>query len=222
MFFFVRNGENGKFYGKYAFPRYFSVDKPRAYQYTSKSVYFCAPAYIRIYGMPQARFGGTNVAQKAEKKIITKMDLAKLEEELTELRVVARKEIAQKIKDARDQGDLSENAEYDAAMDEQRDIESRIVELEDLLKNVEVVDEGEIDLETVSIGSKVTVLNLNNKKKSTFQIVGTTGANALLGKISNESPVGRELIGSKVGSEINIELPSGTVSYRVLEIHKPE
>ena len=172
--------------------------------------------------MPQARFGGTNVAQKAEKKIITKMDLAKLEEELTELRVVARKEIAQKIKDARDQGDLSENAEYDAAMDEQRDIESRIVELEDLLKNVEVVDEGEIDLETVSIGSKVTVLNLNNKKKSTFQIVGTTGANALLGKISNESPVGRELIGSKVGSEINIELPSGTVSYRVLEIHKPE
>ncbi len=159
---------------------------------------------------------------KADKKIITKNDLQRLEEELTELRVVKRKEIAQKIKEARELGDLSENAEYDAAMDEQRDIESRIDELEGLLKNVEVVDEGEIDLESVGVGSKVTVLNLNNNKQSTFQIVGTTGANALLGKISNESPVGRELMGAKVDQVITVELPNGEVSYRVIEIHKPE
>lgn len=159
---------------------------------------------------------------KADKKIITKNDLQRLEEELTELRVVKRKEIAQKIKEARELGDLSENAEYDAAMDEQRDIESRIDELEGLLKNVEVVDEDEIDLESVGVGSKVTVLNLNNNKQSTFQIVGTTGANALLGKISNESPVGRELMGAKVDQVISVELPNGVVSYRVIEIHKPE
>ncbi len=159
---------------------------------------------------------------KTEKKIITKRDLNRLEEELTELRVVARKEIAQKIKEAREQGDLSENAEYDAAMDEQREIEAKIDELEELLKNVEVVDEGEIDSENVNIGSLVTILNLNNNKQSQYQIVGTTGANALLGKISNESPVGRELIGAKVGQEISVELANGTVRYRVIEIHKPE
>ena len=162
------------------------------------------------------------MAQKSEKKIITKNEMEKLESELTELRVVARKEIAQKIKEAREQGDLSENAEYDAAMDEQREIESRIDELEDLLKNVEVVDEGELDLETVNIGSKVTVMNMNTKKQAVYQIVGTTGANALLGKISNESPVGRELIGAKVGAKIVVDLPSGTVTYKVMEIHKPE
>lgn len=166
--------------------------------------------------------GGTGMAHKSEKKIITKNEMEKLESELTELRVVARKEIAQKIKEAREQGDLSENAEYDAAMDEQREIESRIDELEDLLKNVEVVDEGELDLETVNIGSKVTVMNMNTKKQAVYQIVGTTGANALLGKISNESPVGRELIGAKVGSKIVVDLPSGTVTYKVMEIHKPE
>ena len=147
------------------------------------------------------------MAHKSEKKIITKNEMEKLESELTELRVVARKEIAQKIKEAREQGDLSEN---------------RIDELEDLLKNVEVVDEGELDLETVNIGSKVTVMNMNTKKQAVYQIVGTTGANALLGKISNESPVGRELIGAKVGAKIVVELPSGTVTYKVMEIHKPE
>ena len=98
----------------------------------------------------------------------------------------------------------------------------RIDELEDLLKNVEVVDEGELDLETVNIGSKVTIQNVKTKKQSVYQIVGTTGANALLGKISNESPVGRELIGAKVGSKIEVDLPNGTVTYRVVEIHKPE
>ena len=87
---------------------------------------------------------------------------------------------------------------------------------------MEVVDEGELDLETVNIGSKVTVMNMNTKKQAVYQIVGTTGANALLGKISNESPVGRELIGAKVGAKIVVELPSGTVTYKVMEIHKPE
>ena len=103
-------------------------------------------------------------------------------------------------------------------MDEQREIEAKIDELEELLKNVEVVYEGEIDSESVNIGSLVTILNLNNNKQSQYQIVGTTGANALLGKISNESPVGKALLGKAVGDVVDIETAAGELKYKVLEI----
>lgn len=158
--------------------------------------------------------------KNAQKTIITTQGLQKLEEELTHLKVVSRKEVAQKIKEAREQGDLSENAEYDAAKEEQREIEARIEELEELLKNVEVVDEDEVDVDTVNVGCEVKLLNTATGKEMNYKIVGTTEANALKGKISNESPVGRALIGAKNGEDVVVELPTGNVVYRVLSIHK--
>ena len=136
----------------------------------------------------------------AEKKnILTYAGLKKLEDELQDLKVNKRNEVAQKIREAREQGDLSENAEYDAAKDEQRDIEARIEELEKILKNAEVIDEDEIDIDKVSIGCKVKVYDCEFDEELEFKIVGSTEANSLAGKISNESPVGMALLGSKVG-----------------------
>ncbi|MCD8054985.1 MAG: transcription elongation factor GreA [Lachnospiraceae bacterium] len=158
----------------------------------------------------------------AEKKILTYTGMKKLEDELFDLKVVQRKEIAQKIKEAREQGDLSENAEYDAAKDEQRDIEARIEELEKLLKNVEVVDEDEINLDQINIGCRVKVHDIEFDEEMEFSIVGSTEANSLQGKISNESPVGKALLGKKVGDEVQVETQAGTITYQVLEILKAE
>ena len=157
---------------------------------------------------------------EAKKNILTYEGLKKYEEELQELRVVRRREVAQKIKEAREQGDLSENAEYDAAKDEQRDIEARIEELEKILKNVEVVDEDEVDLDKINIGCKVKILDLEYNDELEYKIVGSTEANSLKGKISNESPVGKALMGTKVGDVITVETPAGTFQYKVLEIQK--
>ncbi|MCD8078394.1 MAG: transcription elongation factor GreA [Lachnospiraceae bacterium] len=158
----------------------------------------------------------------AEKKILTYTGMKKLEDELFDLKVVQRKEIAQKIKEAREQGDLSENAEYDAAKDEQRDIEARIEELEKLLKNVEVVDEDDINLDQINIGCRVKVHDIEFDEEMEFSIVGSTEANSLQGKISNESPVGKALLGKKVGDEVQVETQAGTITYQVLEILKAE
>ena len=157
---------------------------------------------------------------EAKKNILTYEGLKKYEEELQELRVVRRREVAQKIKEAREQGDLSENAEYDAAKDEQRDIEARIEELEKILKNVEVVDEDEVDLDKINIGCKVKILDIEYNEELEYKIVGSTEANSLKGKISNESPVGKALMGTKVGDVITVETPAGTFQYKVLEIQK--
>ena len=143
-----------------------------------------------------------------------------LEDELHELTVNKRKEIAEKLKEARAQGDLSENAEYDAAKDEQRDIEARIEQIEQILKNVEVVDEDEVDTEKINIGSKVKILDVEFNEEMDYKIVGSTEANSLKGKISNESPVGRALIGAKVGDTVTVETEAGTFDYKVLEINK--
>lgn len=157
----------------------------------------------------------------AEKKnILTYEGLVKLETELHDLKVVKRKEVAQKIKEAREQGDLSENAEYDAAKDEQRDIEARIEELEKILKNAEVVDEDEIDLEAISIGCKVKILDIEFEEEMEYKIVGSTEANSLEGKISNESPVGQALLGAKVGQIVEVETQAGPIQYKVLEIQR--
>ena len=151
----------------------------------------------------------------AEKKnILTYAGLKQYEDELQNLKVFRRKEVAQKIKEAREQGDLSENAEYDAAKDEQRDIELRIEELEKLLKNAEVVVEDEIDLEKISVGCQVKVLEME------FRIVGSTEANSLQNKISNESPVGHALLGKKVGDVVDVETQVGVIQYKVLEIQR--
>ena len=155
-----------------------------------------------------------------KKNILTYEGLRKYEEELHDLKVVKRQEVAQKIKEAREQGDLSENAEYDAAKDEQRDIEARIEELEKILKNAEVVVEEEADLDKVSIGCSVKILDCEFDEELEYKIVGSTEANSLKGKISNESPVGKALLGKQVGDTVTVETPAGEFSYKVLSIHR--
>ena len=155
-----------------------------------------------------------------KKNILTYAGLKQREDELQDLKVNRRKEIAQKIKEAREQGDLSENAEYDAAKDEQRDIEARIEQLENLLKNVEAVVEDEIDLDSISVGCKVKVMDLEYDEEMEFTIVGSTESNSLQNKISNESPVGRELLGKKVGDIVVIDTQAGKMEYEVLEIQR--
>ena len=155
-----------------------------------------------------------------KKHILTYAGLKQYEDELQNLRVVKRKEVAQKIKEAREQGDLSENAEYDAAKDEQRDIELRIEELEKLLKNAEVVVEDEIDVDKINIGCKVKLLDVEYDEEMEFFIVGSTEANSLQNKISNEAPVGHALMGKSVGDVVDVETQAGVIQYKVLEIQR--
>ena len=157
---------------------------------------------------------------EAKKTLLTYTGLKKLEDELENLKVVKRKEVAAKIKEAREQGDLSENAEYDAAKDEQRDIEARIEELEKILKNAEIVVEDDVDLEKINIGRTVDVYDREFEEEMEFKIVGSTEANSLAGKISNESPVGRALIGKKVGDVVAVETQAGVIEYEVLKINR--
>ena len=155
-----------------------------------------------------------------KKNILTYEGLKKLEDELQDLKVVKRKEVADKIREAREQGDLSENAEYDAAKDEQRDIEARIEEIEKILKNAEVVVEEDVNLDQISIGCSIRILDLEFDEELEYKIVGSTEANSLKGKISNESPVGKALMGKKVGDTVTVETQAGEISYKVLEIYK--
>ena len=155
-----------------------------------------------------------------KKNIMTYAGLKRLQDELQDLKVNQRREIAQKIKEAREQGDLSENAEYDAAKDEQRDIELRIEELEKLLKNAEVVVEEEIDVNKINIGCKVKLLDVEYDEEMEFYIVGSTEANSLQNKISNEAPVGRALIGKSVGDVVDVETQAGIIQYKVLDIKR--
>lgn len=155
-----------------------------------------------------------------KKNLLTYEGLQKLESELHNLKVVKRKEVAQKIKEAREQGDLSENAEYDAAKDEQRDIEARIDEIEKILKNAEVVEEEEVDLDKISVGCRVKILDMEYDEELDYKIVGSTEANSLKGKISNESPVGKALLGARIGEVVTVETQAGDLNYKVLEIQR--
>ena len=155
-----------------------------------------------------------------KKNILTYEGLKKLEDELEDLKVVKRKEVSQKIKEAREQGDLSENAEYDAAKDEQRDIEARIEQIEKILKNAEVVVEEEVDLDKINIGCRVKILDMEFNEELEYKLVGSTEANSLKGKISNESPVGKALIGAMVGDVVEVETQAGMLKYKVLEIQR--
>ncbi len=157
---------------------------------------------------------------QAKKNILTYEGLRKYEDELQHLKVVRRQEVAQKIKEAREQGDLSENAEYDAAKDEQRDIEARIEELEKILKNAEVVVEDEVDLDKISIGCCVTLWDVEFEEELEYKIVGSTEANSIKGKISNESPVGKALMGHKEGETVQVDTAAGSFFYKVLRIQK--
>ena len=154
----------------------------------------------------------------AEKKnLMTYEGLKKLEDELQDLKVNRRKEVAQKIKEAREQGDLSENAEYDAAKDEQRDIEARIEEIEKILKNAEVADD-EFGAGVINLGSTVTVYDCEFDEELVFKLVGSTEAKSLENKISNEAPLGKALIGKVAGDEVEVETQSGIMKYKVINV----
>ncbi len=151
---------------------------------------------------------------------LTKEGLVNLENELEYLKTIKRKEVSEKIKVALSFGDLSENSEYDEAKNEQAMVEARISELEAILVNVEVVNEDEISTDSVSVGSTVTLKNLKNDKVDTFKIVGSTEASPLKKKISDESPVGKAVLGHKQGDIVDAEVPSGIIQYEIIEISK--
>ena len=155
----------------------------------------------------------------AEKKnLMTYEGLKKLEDELQNLKVVRRKEVSQKIKEAREQGDLSENAEYDAAKDEQRDIEARIEEIEKILKNAEVADDDSAKKGVINLGCTIKVLDVEYDEEIEFKLVGSTEAKSLENLISNESPLGKALIGKKTGDTVTVESPDGDMKYKVLKV----
>ena len=155
-----------------------------------------------------------------KKRILTYAGLRALEDELENLKVVRRKEVAVKIREAREQGDLSENAEYDAAKDEQRDIETRIEEIEKILKNAEVVVEDEVDIDKISVGCVVVLYDKEFEEEVEYKIVGSTEANSLAGKISNESPLGKALLGKAVGDDVEVDTQVGVIEYQVLKIDR--
>ncbi len=152
--------------------------------------------------------------------VITDEGLKRLEAELDELKTIKRKEVAEKIKVALSFGDLSENSEYDEAKNEQAIIEGRIAEIENQLKNVRVLDESEIGTEHVHVGSTVTVRFIDKDQAATYRIVGSTEADPLGGRISDESPIGKALIGHRKGEELEVEAPGGVLHLVIEEIAK--
>ncbi len=152
--------------------------------------------------------------------MLTDEGLLKLEQELEMLKTQKRQEVAEKIKIARGFGDLSENAEYDAAKEEQAQIEARIVHLENMLKNAKVIDQDDIDLNRVSIGTRVKVYDIEFDEELEYSIVGSTEADPDLFKISDESPVGKALIGKTIGDIVEVETPGGVFQLKVISIAK--
>lgn len=155
-----------------------------------------------------------------EKVILTSEGYKKLEKELEDLKTNKRADVAEKLKEARAQGDLSENAEYDAAKEEQANIEARINQIEAMMIRAEVVDESKIDTNTIAIGCKVTVKYVDGGEQDDYWIVGSTESDALNNRVSNESPMGAAMLGHKVGDIIEIEVPNGTMKFEIIKIHK--
>lgn len=156
-----------------------------------------------------------------EKEVILTADgLSKLEKKLEYLKTVRRREVAERIRQALELGDISENSEYEDAKNEQGFIEGQILEIEKMLRNAKVIDDQEIDADVVSVGSKVTLIDINNNAEFEYMIVGSAEADPDQAKISNESPVGRSLMGKKVGSIVNVEVPIGTIQYKIKAISR--
>ena len=156
----------------------------------------------------------------AKEVVVTVAGLKALEDELEELKTVRRKDVAEKIKVARGFGDLSENSEYDEAKNEQAFIESCIAQLEAMLKNARVIDNDELNLDTVSVGTHVKIEDEDGEVEE-YDITGSTEADPLNGKISDESPVGAALLGQKAGQTVTVSLPNGgTIDNKILEISR--
>ena len=156
----------------------------------------------------------------AKRVLLTSEGLKKLQDELDNLKNVRRKENTEALKVAKSFGDLSENSEYDEAQNEQAEIEARISEIENMLKNIEIIDEEGIATDVVSIGTKVSVKDLDDGEVMEYLIVGSTEADPMKGKISDESPVGTALLGHKIGEIVVVEAPMGKLEYEVLNISK--
>ena len=154
----------------------------------------------------------------AEKQFLTKKGYEERVALLENLKVVRRKEVAQKLKEAREQGDLSENAEYDAAKDEQRDIEQQISELEDVLANSEIIQDTDKSKDKVKIESVVTLHDVEYDEDIEYTIVGSSEADSLQNKISNESPLGAAMMGKKVGETVMVEAPAGEIEYKIISV----
>ncbi len=157
--------------------------------------------------------------EKADREIIlTAEGLHKLEEELEYLKVVKRKEIAERIKQAKDFGDLMENSEYEDAKNEQAFVEGRILQLDQMLRNARVIDNNDVRRDRVTVGCTVVLQDLNNDEKLSYMIVGSAEADPSRDRISNESPVGKALLGRKKGETVEVRAPVGTIRYSVLDI----
>jgi transcription elongation factor GreA len=150
--------------------------------------------------------------------LITQAGLEETKQELIYLKGAKRIDIAQKIKTAREFGDISENSEYDEAKNEQAETEVRIVKLEGIIKFAKIIDEKKLSKHKVSIGSMVTVLDIEYDEEDTYKIVGSTEADPYENKISNESPVGMALLGHKVGTVVEVQVPSGMLNYKIVKI----
>ena len=157
---------------------------------------------------------------ETKKNIMTFAGLRALEDELFDLKVYKRKEVAQKIKEAREQGDLSENAEYDEAKNEQGILEAQILELQKTLENAEVVDDDKISVDEIGMSSVITIRKVGSDKIEKFTIVGTNHADIKAGKLSDESPIGKAALKKKVGDIFTVEAPAGELKFEVLEISK--
>ncbi|MEI2665553.1 transcription elongation factor GreA [Rossellomorea sp. LJF3] len=142
----------------------------------------------------------------------------KLEKELENLKTVKRKEVVERIKIARSFGDLSENSEYDAAKDEQAFVEGRISTLENMIRNAKIIQEDDMNSDTVQLGKKVTFVELPDGDKETYTIVGSAEADPFEGKISNDSPIAKSLLGHKVGAKVNVQTPGGEMSVKIVEV----
>jgi transcription elongation factor GreA len=157
---------------------------------------------------------------EVKKYVMTYEGVKKLEEELVFLKTVKRKEITEKIKVALGYGDLSENSEYDEAKNEQAFVEGRIITLENMLRNASIVDESEIPSDVVSVGSKVKVKDFEFDEEVEYTIVGSAEADPMSYKISNESPVGKALIGKREGETVEVAVPGGMSKFQILEIRR--
>ena len=155
---------------------------------------------------------------EAKKKLLTYAGLKALEEELENLKVVKRKEVAAKIKEAREQGDLSENAEYDAAKDAQGLLEAKIAQLQDVISNCRIIDESQIDTSKVQILNKVTIKNIKTKATMTYTLVSESEADFKAGKLSITTPIAKALIGKKLGDKVEVQVPAGMMEFEIMDI----
>jgi transcription elongation factor GreA len=152
--------------------------------------------------------------------ILTSSGMRKIQEELEHLRTVHRKEVADRIRDSKEYGELSENPEYEEAKTEQAFVEGRILELKRILQNAHIIGEDEVQTEAVGVGSKVMVRDLGTKDEWAYTIVGSVEADPAEDRISNESPVGEALMDKKIGDVIEIQVPEGTAKYEIIGISK--